>query len=109
MRKVETIHSTKQPRRPHYIEDWAEKRGLSQAELAAAINVDKSLISRWYKGSSPNEESQEKLAAFFHIEREALFRHPDEDWIARFFQGRAQEEVERIKATLEAAFPRKAG
>jgi hypothetical protein len=27
------------------------------------------------------------------------------DWMARFFQGRSQEEIERIKAFAQAAFP----
>jgi hypothetical protein len=27
------------------------------------------------------------------------------DWMVRFFQGRSREEIERIKDTLEIAFP----
>jgi hypothetical protein len=38
---------------------------------------------------------------------ESLFRHPNDDWLARFLKGRDRQEVERIKATLETAFPRK--
>jgi hypothetical protein len=30
------------------------------------------------------------------------------DWRARFFQGRSDEEIQRIKDTLEVAFPRPA-
>jgi transcriptional regulator with XRE-family HTH domain len=100
-----TIHPSKQPRRPHHIEDWAKKRGLSQSELADAIGADKGQVSRWYSGSSPSERWQKKLAAFFHCEPEALFRHPDDDWTARFLDGRSPEEIERIKDTLKIAFP----
>ena len=34
MSEITLIHASKQPRRPHYIEAWAELRGLSQADIA---------------------------------------------------------------------------
>lgn len=103
---VARIHTSKQPRRPHHVEAWAETRGLSQADLAREIGADKGLVSRWYNGTTPGVEWQKKLAAFFHIEPESLFRHPDDDWLSRFFRGRSKAEIERIKQTLETAFPR---
>lgn len=110
MENVTRIHRSKQPRRPHYIKEWAEHRGYAhQSDLAAEIGADKSVVSRWYGGTTPGLEWQEKLAALFDCEPESLFRHPDDDWLARFLQGRDREEVERIKRTLENAFPRKAG
>jgi transcriptional regulator with XRE-family HTH domain len=110
MTEIVRIHKGKQPKRPHYIEEWAVARGFeNQAKLAAELDVDKSVVSRWYSGSTPNVESQERLAALFHCEPESLFRHPDDDWIARFLHGRSEEEVERIKRTLESAFPLKTG
>jgi transcriptional regulator with XRE-family HTH domain len=110
MTNVTQIHRGKQPNRPHYIPAWAEKRQLhTQAEFAAALDADKSVVSRWYSGSTPSLEWQEKLALFFEIDREALFRHPDDDWIAKFFRGRSEEERERMKKMLEAAFPLKTG
>jgi len=97
-----------QPNRPHFIQAWAEHRGfMQQADLAAELGVDKSLVSRWYNGTSPGKESQKKLAALFHCDRESLFRHPDDDWMTRFLQGRSRDEIARIKQTLEAAFPLK--
>lgn len=99
--------NTKQPRRPHFIPEWAEHRGYtSQAALSDASGADKGLVNRWYKGSSPGVEWQIKLAELFHCEPESLFRHPDDDWLSRFFKDRDAQEVERIKAMLEAAFPR---
>jgi transcriptional regulator with XRE-family HTH domain len=97
---------TKQPKRPHFIPEWADARGLTQAELAKAVGVDKSNVSRWYSGASPGEEMQERLSAFFGCEPESLFRHPNEFWLAQFFNGRSEEEIKRIKQTLEVAFPR---
>jgi transcriptional regulator with XRE-family HTH domain len=105
MAKPVQIHRSKQPRRPHYIEAWAEKRHLSQADLARELGADKSVISRWYSGTSPSMDWQERLAALFHVEREALFRHPDEDWLARKLRRHTKEERERIIKMIEAAFP----
>jgi len=107
------IHKGKQPNRPHFIEEWAKLRGFKkQADLAAELDTDKSVVSRWYNGTSPAEDYQERLAALFHIPRDHLFRHPDEvtndDWIARFFRRLEPDELDRAKQMLEAAFPVKA-
>ena len=107
--RVVQIHGGKQPRRPHHIADYAERRGLTQADLAREIGADKSVVSRWYSGASPSMDWQQKLAEFFEVDREALFRHPDDDWLTRFFADRNAEEVDRMKQLLEAAFPRKRG
>lgn len=109
MNEIVTIFPHRQPNRPHFIAEWAELRNLRQVDLARELDADKSIVSRWYRGATPSSEWQEKLAALFGCDRESLFRHPSEDWIKRFFEGRSQEEIERIQATLEAAFPRKAG
>lgn len=109
MDKTASIHARRQPRRPHHIEDWAERRGLRQVDIVEQLGADKSVVSRWFKGSTPSEEWQEKLAALFHCDPESLFRHPDEDWLKRFMQQRSLEEVERMKQILEAAFPQKTG
>jgi transcriptional regulator with XRE-family HTH domain len=105
MAKPVQIHRSKQPRRPHYIEEWAEKRNLAQADLARELGADKSVVSRWFSGTSPSLDWQERLAALFHVEREALFRHPDEDWLARKLRRHTKEERERIIKMVEAAFP----
>lgn len=107
MSSVTKIHASKQPRRPHHIVDWAEARHLSQADIVREIGADKSIVSRWFNGTTPGLEWQEKLAALFHTTPEGLFRHPDDDWLTKFFQDRERDEIERIKATLEAAFPRR--
>lgn len=107
MVEVAKIHASKQPKRPHYIKEWATRRRLKQSDLARELGADKSLVSRWFNGSTPGEEWQEKLAAFFDCDREALFRDPDDDWLRRFFQGRSQDEIEHIKASMEITFPRR--
>jgi transcriptional regulator with XRE-family HTH domain len=109
------IHNTKQPNRPHFIKEWAEKRGFeNQAELAKALKIDPGTVSRWYNRiSSPIEDHQIALAELFfpgddpEDRRESLFRNPDEDWFVQFFAGRHEDELARMKSTLEAAFPKK--
>lgn len=104
--QITTIHASKQPRRPHYIAEWMERRNLKAIDLAKELGADKGLVSRWLDGASPGTDWQEKLGAFFGCGRDGIFRHPDEDWLKRFFEGRKADEVARIKATLEAAFPK---
>ena len=109
MSEISRIHSSKQGRRPHFIREWADKFNLSQADIVREIGIDKSTVSRWFREgdpSTPSAPAQAALAALFHTIEEALFRHPDEDWLANFFKGRKREEIERIKKTLEAGFPK---
>lgn len=79
---------------------------MTQADLARELGADKSVVSRWFNGSTPGLDWQEKLAGLFNCDPEALFRHPDDDWIAKFFRDRSRDELERMKKALEAAFPR---
>lgn len=109
MSEITRIHHGKQPRRPHYIKEWADFRGLKAVDIARELDADKSVVSRWFSGTTPSEDYQERLAALLGTSREGLFRHPDDDWLTRFFKDRSREEVERIKRTMETAFPRKAG
>ena len=92
---VTKIHglANRQPRRPHHIGDWMERRNLKPADLVREIGADKSTVSRWLNGTTPNEEWQEKLAALFHCDREALFRHPDDDWLTKMFRHRSADEM----------------
>jgi transcriptional regulator with XRE-family HTH domain len=107
MGKIQSIHRSRQPRRPHFIAEWATARGMNQADMARELEADKSVVSRWFSGTTPGVEWQERLAALFHCEPEALFRHPDDDWIAKFFQGRSRSEIEKMKQVLEITFPKK--
>ena len=104
--ELPTIHPSKQPRRPHYIGEWMERRNLKAIDLAREIGADRGLVSRWLDGASPGKEWQQKLGEFFGCGEDGIFRDPDEDWLRRFFEGRKREEIERIKATLETAFPK---
>jgi transcriptional regulator with XRE-family HTH domain len=106
MEPITTIHASKQPRRPHFIADWAELRHLTQSDIAMELGVDKGVVSRWFHGSTPSVKWQPALAALLGTTEDGLFRDPNDDWLKQFFAGRKADEIERIKRTLEAAFPR---
>lgn len=87
---------------------------MTAAELIDELNaadqyppVDRSTVYRWLQGQLPRPDQQARLAAFFGIEPEALLRHPDQDWLASFFEGRQKEERDRIKQAMELSWPKR--
>lgn len=110
---VERIHKGKTPPRIHFISEWMEKRGIRPADIVENLGVNKGTVSKWGAGALPSEDNVLALAALFEIDPNDLFRHPDDDWIARMFLGRKQAEAEQMRAALaafmEQAFPRKDG
>lgn len=107
--KIETIHQGKTPQRIHFVVEWAELRGKIQADFAKDGVADKSTVSRWYDGQLPTEGNLGKIADYLGLDDvNSLFRHPDDDWIRKALQNRDQDERDRIKATIQMAFPEKA-
>lgn len=104
MSNIEQIHADKTPVRIHYIPEWAERRNLSQADVVREIGADKSLVSRWFAGTLPKDEYLEKLAALFGTDVHGLFRHPDDDWLTRFFRDKTEEQKERAIEMLRLFF-----
>lgn len=90
-----------------------DRKGVrSQTELAEAVDADKSLVSRWLdpdKPTTPSKLYSTRLNAFFGGAGRPvdIFRHPDDDWARQFFEGRDLDEIDRMKAMLEAGFPRR--
>lgn len=112
MQNMKQIHPGKTPIRRHFIVEWAKKRGLSQADIANELGVNKGNVSYWFnRGTVPSDQWIEPLAALLGTTRDGLFRHPDDDWIAEFFRMRSEEERLRAIQILENAFPlqKKAG
>jgi len=108
MAQVERIHSDKNPPRFHFIPEWAAKRSMRQTDIVAAfpadMNVNKSTVNRWFKGAMPKPFHLVGLAEIFETEISALFRHPDDDWIARFFQERSDAERDHAIEVLKVLF-----
>lgn len=93
--------------RRHYIPEWAAKAGKRKVDIATDLEIDKSQLTRWFQGQLPQQLYQQILAGYFGIAPEALLRHPDDVWFSDFTDGRDDEERQRIRATLETAFPSK--
>lgn len=108
MSRPSRIHKDKRPPRFHYIPEWAERRQVKQADIVRALEVDKGSVSRWFQGTIPVEQHLIALAGFLEAEEPAaLFRHPDDDWLAAFFRGRPAAQRQRainiLKASMDAA------
>lgn len=104
MSNITQIHGDKTPIRIHFIPEWAEKRNLSQADVAREVEADKSLVSRWFSGIVPRSEYLERLAALFGTDVHGLFRHPDEDWLARFLRDKSEAQREQAIEMLKVLF-----
>jgi len=81
---------------------------MGMADVARATGADKGLVGKWFAGVLPSEPYLLQLAALFQTIPESLFRHPDEDWLSRFFKERLKNEDERRRALsiLNDAFPK---
>lgn len=107
---VDSIHSSKNPPRLHYLADWIERRHLKQADVVRALGVDKATVSRWCAGHMPEQKNLGPLIAFLDLEDpNDLFRHPDDTWIRRFFNGRSRAEIDHIRQVLDVTFPKRDG
>ncbi|MGM4909146.1 helix-turn-helix domain-containing protein [Rhizobium sp. 768_B6_N1_8] len=104
MNNVTQIHTDKTPIRVHFIVEWAEKRNLKQADIVREVGADKGLVSRWFQGTVPKPDYLEKLAALFGTDVHGIFRHPDEDWLARFFRDKSDQQKERAIEMLRLLF-----
>jgi DNA-binding XRE family transcriptional regulator len=93
----------------HYVPEWALRRGMKQADVARELAVNKATVHKWFKGALPSEENLPRIAALFTVEIDELFRAPGDNWLNNFLRNRSEEEQNRIKKTLEAAFPRRTG
>lgn len=107
MARTPRIHKDKTPFRLHFIAEWADHRGIDRSAIIEATGADKGTVSRWFAGKLPTDKHLLALADLYQIEVVQLFRDPHDDWMVEFFKDRNIDELKRIQATLEAAFPKK--
>jgi transcriptional regulator with XRE-family HTH domain len=98
------IHAGKTPIRIHFIVEWAERRNLKQTDIVREIGADKGLVSRWFDGTVPKAEYLEKLAGLFGTTVHGIFRHPDDDWLTKFFHDKTEEQKEKAIQMLRLMF-----
>lgn len=102
MAQVTKIHGGKTPVRIHFIREWAIHRNVKQTDIVRNIDVDKSTVSRWFKGTLPKEDHLIALAGYLETEVPSLFRHPDDDWLAKYFRDKSEEQKEQAIRVLRA-------
>jgi transcriptional regulator with XRE-family HTH domain len=88
----------------HFIPEWTERRHLKQADIVRELDVDKGVVSRWFSGVIPSDKYLEPLAGLLETSVTGLFRHPDDDWIAKMFRDRTEEQKEGAIKMLKAFF-----
>lgn len=96
----------RQPRRPHFLIEWMEAKGVIAARLAEDLEVAPGVISNWRNGTSFGARWQKRLADYFNTTQDALFFHPDVDKLRRVVAGRSSEEIDRIIEWIERFMPR---
>jgi transcriptional regulator with XRE-family HTH domain len=98
---VSRIESGQQAYTQDFLEACADALSADPASLLTrAPTDDEAVWSLWDKAQPFERELIVKIATAILGERQ-----PKEDWLTKFFRDRSADEVERIKKTLEAAFP----
>ncbi|TCN30309.1 helix-turn-helix domain-containing protein [Sinorhizobium americanum] len=92
------------PVRLHFIPEWADKQGVKQVRIAEGVGASQGLVSRWWDGTMPTPQYLKLLADFFGTDVHGLFRHPDEDWIAKLLRDRSEADRQKAIEMLKLLF-----
>ena len=85
-----------------------QTRNMKQKELADAMNVSTTAVSKWERGINyPDVESMEQLAEIFHLTIAELFE--PEETLQKLLQGQPQQDVEQNPLPGEISLNRPAG
>lgn len=110
--KTQKIHGDKLSHRRHYIVEWAAKRQLTQKDFIKDLEVDKGTVSRWFSGTTPRDPALQRLAEYLGAgdppDKEALFRHPDDDWVLRLFRQQSEDTQDTLIGIMESNLKRRA-
>ena len=64
------------------LKELRKKKGISQYDLADALNISRSVIAKWETGLTlPSEESTRLLMDYFNVSREELFKNEETETI----------------------------
>jgi plasmid maintenance system antidote protein VapI len=109
------IYAKRQARRPHYLAALMARHNVSRGKLVEDLDVDKSQLSRWLdeeKPATPSPTWAQRLGRYFAAGPDPedfvdIFADPDMQRFQKMTRGRSPDEIDRMLATLEAAFPAK--
>ena len=70
------------PRRPRhlFLQEWREKRGLTQQQVADRVGTSSMTVSRWERQTGSHKPDIDVLAALaeaYQIEPQDFYHHPD--------------------------------
>ena len=105
-------------RGPTFLKEWRKHRKLTLEAASQRAGMTAGNLSAMERGTQGyTQAGLEALSQVYECEPGQLlsthpnlhdhFRHPDEDWLVRFFHDRTSDEIERMKRMLEAGFPPK--
>jgi transcriptional regulator with XRE-family HTH domain len=97
------------PSPEHYIREWRRHRGLTQAQLADAVGVDRSLLNKIERGRRPHGKPVlEAIAARLECEpTELVQRHPSHtSELETLYMSLSVDEQVRAMHLLKLAFVR---
>ena len=67
---------------PDRLKELRKNKGISQYDLAEALNISRSVVAKWETGLTlPSEESTELLMNYFNISKEELFKNEEAEII----------------------------
>lgn len=85
-----------------YLQEWRDKKGLTQEQLAERIETSKSVISKLENGRQRyNQEWLEAYAFALDVDVPTLFRHPDAPTPSELLAGMTPDQRVIAMALLE--------
>ena len=64
------------------LKELRKEKGISQYDLADALNISRSVIAKWETGLTlPNEENVSLLMKYFNVTREELFKNEETETV----------------------------
>ena len=64
------------------LKELRKNKGISQYDLAEALNISRSVVAKWETGLTlPNEENVKLLMEYFNVSKEELFKNEETECI----------------------------
>lgn len=77
---------------------------MKQKDIVRETGIDKGTVSRWFSGSLPKDEHLDILALLFKTDVHGLFRHPDDDHLAKLWRRANRSQRAKAMKMLEVFF-----
>lgn len=86
-----------------YLQQWREKRGLTQQQLADRVGTSDSTIQRWEQGKrKPDADAMKALAYALDTTPQRLWEHPDRPSADELLRNEAEDVVDTAIKMIRA-------